>query len=90
MIDTQEFSDTDSTAHRGAAIIDAASASGTDTPESLRARSEVSFIDEFLRGLDIVVEECDWLDAKVLVREAARSVRSRRRAHVPGQTPRYS
>lgn len=32
-------------------------------------------IDEFLRGLDIVVEECDSLDAKVLVREAARARR---------------
>lgn len=30
-------------------------------------------IDAFLRGLDVVVEECDSLDAKVLVREAARS-----------------
>ncbi|OCB45776.1 hypothetical protein A5721_15110 [Mycobacterium vulneris] len=32
-------------------------------------------IDEFLQGLDIVVEECDSLDAKVLVREAARARR---------------
>ncbi|MGV9801449.1 Rv1355c family protein [Mycobacterium sp. NPDC003449] len=30
-------------------------------------------IDEFVRGLDVVVEECDSLDAKVLVREAARA-----------------
>lgn len=32
-------------------------------------------IDDFMRGLDIVVEECDSLDAKVLVREAARARR---------------
>jgi molybdopterin/thiamine biosynthesis adenylyltransferase len=32
-------------------------------------------VDEFLDGLDIVVEECDSLDAKVLVREAARTCR---------------
>lgn len=32
-------------------------------------------IDSFLHGLDIVVEECDSLDAKVLVREAARALR---------------
>ncbi|BBX93680.1 hypothetical protein MBOE_53290 [Mycolicibacterium boenickei] len=32
-------------------------------------------IDAFLRGLDVVVEECDSLDAKVLVREAARAHR---------------
>lgn len=32
-------------------------------------------IDEFLQGLDVVVEECDSLDAKVLVREAARARR---------------
>lgn len=32
-------------------------------------------IDQFLGGLDIVVEECDSLDAKVLVREAARARR---------------
>ncbi|MGV0741842.1 Rv1355c family protein [Mycolicibacterium sp. XJ870] len=32
-------------------------------------------IDEFLRNLDIVVEECDSLDAKVLVRESARARR---------------
>ncbi|MBU9764261.1 Rv1355c family protein [Mycobacterium sp. TNTM28] len=32
-------------------------------------------IDRFLHGLDIVVEECDSLDAKVLVREAARARR---------------
>ncbi len=30
---------------------------------------------EFLNGLDIVVEECDSLDMKVLVREAARTLR---------------
>lgn len=29
-------------------------------------------IDEFLEGLDVVVEECDSLDVKALVREAAR------------------
>ncbi len=32
-------------------------------------------IDEFLEGLDIVVEECDSLDVKVKVREAARKRR---------------
>jgi molybdopterin/thiamine biosynthesis adenylyltransferase len=32
-------------------------------------------IDEFLEGLDVVVEECDSLDMKVLVREAARARR---------------
>ncbi|WKG05415.1 Rv1355c family protein [Mycolicibacterium sp. HK-90] len=32
-------------------------------------------IDQFLHGLDVVVEECDSLDAKVLVREAARARR---------------
>ncbi|WP_209918192.1 Rv1355c family protein [Mycolicibacterium lutetiense] len=32
-------------------------------------------IDQFLRGLDVVVEECDSLDAKVLVREVARARR---------------
>ncbi|WP_018601117.1 Rv1355c family protein [Mycobacterium sp. 155] len=32
-------------------------------------------IDEFLRGLDVVIEECDSLDAKVLIREAARAHR---------------
>lgn len=32
-------------------------------------------IDDFVQGLDIVVEECDSLDAKVLVREAARARR---------------
>ncbi|WP_166903887.1 Rv1355c family protein [Mycobacterium sp. DL440] len=32
-------------------------------------------IDQFLLGLDVVVEECDSLDAKVLVREAARARR---------------
>ncbi|WP_441960234.1 Rv1355c family protein [Mycolicibacterium houstonense] len=32
-------------------------------------------IDQFLTGLDVVVEECDSLDAKVLVREAARARR---------------
>ncbi|OBA85786.1 hypothetical protein A5662_03790 [Mycobacteriaceae bacterium 1482268.1] len=30
-------------------------------------------VDEFLDGLDIVVEECDSLDMKVIVREAART-----------------
>lgn len=37
------------------------------------ARSDSIY--EFLDGLDIVVEECDSLDAKVLVREAARARR---------------
>jgi len=32
-------------------------------------------VGEFLDGLDIVIEECDSLDAKVLVREAARARR---------------
>lgn len=32
-------------------------------------------LDDFLDGLDIVIEECDSLDAKVLVREAARARR---------------
>jgi molybdopterin/thiamine biosynthesis adenylyltransferase len=32
-------------------------------------------VDDFLDGLDIVIEECDSLDAKVLVREAARTRR---------------
>ncbi len=32
-------------------------------------------IDQFLEGLDVIVEECDSLDAKVLVREAARARR---------------
>lgn len=32
-------------------------------------------IDEFVRGLDVVVEECDSLDAKVLVREVSRARR---------------
>ncbi len=32
-------------------------------------------VGEFLDGLDIVIEECDSLDAKVLVREAARKRR---------------
>jgi molybdopterin/thiamine biosynthesis adenylyltransferase len=32
-------------------------------------------IDEFLDGLDIVIEECDSLDAKVLIREVARTRR---------------
>lgn len=32
-------------------------------------------IDDFLDGLDVVVEECDSLDAKVLVREACRARR---------------
>lgn len=32
-------------------------------------------IDEFVEGLDVVVEECDSLDIKVLVREAARAGR---------------
>ena len=32
-------------------------------------------VDEFLDGLDIVIEECDSLDAKVLIREVARTRR---------------
>lgn len=32
-------------------------------------------VDEFLDGLDIVIEECDSLDAKVLVRQGARARR---------------
>jgi molybdopterin/thiamine biosynthesis adenylyltransferase len=32
-------------------------------------------VDDFLDGLDIVIEECDSLEAKVLVREAARARR---------------
>jgi molybdopterin/thiamine biosynthesis adenylyltransferase len=32
-------------------------------------------VDDFLDGLDIVIEECDSLDAKVLVREVARARR---------------
>jgi molybdopterin/thiamine biosynthesis adenylyltransferase len=32
-------------------------------------------VDEFLDGLDIVIEECDSLDAKVLIREVARARR---------------
>ena len=32
-------------------------------------------VDEFLDGLDIVVEECDSLDMKALVREAAKARR---------------
>jgi molybdopterin/thiamine biosynthesis adenylyltransferase len=32
-------------------------------------------VDDFVDGLDIVIEECDSLDAKVLVREAARARR---------------
>jgi hypothetical protein len=35
----------------------------------------VESIDEFVDGLDVVVEECDSLDVKVLVREAARARR---------------
>lgn len=41
-------------------------ATGGVTPES---------VDEFVDGLDIVVEECDSLDIKVLVRQAARARR---------------
>ncbi|HSS25362.1 MAG TPA: Rv1355c family protein, partial [Mycobacterium sp.] len=35
----------------------------------------VDTVDEFLDGLDIVVEECDSLDMKVILREAARARR---------------
>ena len=34
-------------------------------------------VDEFLDGLDIVVEECDSLDMKALLRERARLAGSR-------------
>lgn len=40
-----------------------------------RSGAVAESIDEFLEGLDVVVEECDSLDAKVLVREAARARR---------------
>lgn len=40
-----------------------------------RGGADSDTIDEFLHGLDLVVEECDSLDAKVLVREAARARR---------------
>jgi molybdopterin/thiamine biosynthesis adenylyltransferase len=40
-----------------------------------RSGASAESIDEFLRGLDVVIEECDSLDAKVLVREAARARR---------------
>src|SRR5690349_7185344 len=40
-----------------------------------RSGAGADTIDEFLRGLDVVVEECDSLDIKVLVREAARARR---------------
>jgi molybdopterin/thiamine biosynthesis adenylyltransferase len=39
----------------------------------LPAGLTVDTVDEFLDGLDVVVEECDSLDMKVLVREAARA-----------------
>ena len=47
-------------------------------------------VDEFVDGLDIVIEECDSLDAKVLIREVARST-TRAGAHGdqrPGSTGR--
>lgn len=40
-----------------------------------RSGAAADSIGPFLQGLDIVVEECDSLDAKVLVREAARARR---------------
>lgn len=43
----------------------------TVAPEGVTAES----VDGFLEGLDIVIEECDSLDAKVLVRTAARARR---------------
>ena len=39
----------------------------------LTAGLSVDTVDEFLDGLDIVVEECDSLDMKVVVREGARA-----------------
>jgi molybdopterin/thiamine biosynthesis adenylyltransferase len=39
----------------------------------LTAGLSVDTVDEFLDGLDIVVEECDSLDMKVMVREGARA-----------------
>jgi molybdopterin/thiamine biosynthesis adenylyltransferase len=41
--------------------------------EVLTAGLTVDTVDEFLDGLDIVVEECDSLDMKVVVREGARA-----------------
>jgi hypothetical protein len=41
----------------------------------LTAGVSVDTVDEFLDGLDIVVEECDSLDMKVVVREGARARR---------------
>jgi len=41
----------------------------------LTAGLTVDTVDEFLNGLDIVVEECDSLDMKALVREGARARR---------------
>jgi hypothetical protein len=40
-----------------------------------RGGADSDTIDEFLHGLDVVVDECDSLDAKVLIREAARARR---------------
>jgi molybdopterin/thiamine biosynthesis adenylyltransferase len=41
----------------------------------MRAGITAETVGDFLDGLDIVIEECDSLDAKVLVREVARSRR---------------
>ncbi len=41
----------------------------------LTAGLTVDTVDEFLDGLDVVVEECDSLDMKILVREGARARR---------------
>src|SRR5258705_3314195 len=41
----------------------------------MRAGITAETVDDFLDGLDIVIEECDSLDAKVLVREVARARR---------------
>lgn len=43
--------------------------------EVISARLTADDIDEFLDGLDIVVEECDSLDVKALLRRAARARR---------------
>ena len=43
----------------------------------LKTGIDAATVDGFLDGLDVVIEECDSLDAKVLIREVAR------RRHVP-------
>jgi molybdopterin/thiamine biosynthesis adenylyltransferase len=42
---------------------------------AMRSGITTESVDEFLDGLDVVVEECDSLDMKVVVREAARARR---------------